>query len=143
MFAIVGRVPARGELVRHPSGVEFEVLDADPRRVKKLKIHRPRRAAGPAEAVLQARCRSCAWCRRKCGPVSAVTAASARDTSMRAPRVTGAKGWARAGIAFGAGALSVLALAPFFLWPVLFVTLPVLVWLIDGAVLARAPGSAG
>jgi CBS domain containing-hemolysin-like protein len=42
VFAIVGRVPARGELVRHASGVEFEVLDADPRRVKKLKIHRPR-----------------------------------------------------------------------------------------------------
>jgi hemolysin (HlyC) family protein len=39
VFTIVGRVPARGELVRHHSGVEFEVLDADPRRVKKLKIH--------------------------------------------------------------------------------------------------------
>jgi apolipoprotein N-acyltransferase len=32
-----------------------------------------------------------------------------------------------------AGALSVLALAPFNAWPVLFLTLPVLVWLIDGA----------
>ena len=42
VFALVGRVPGRGELVRHPCGVEFEVLDADPRRVKKLKIHRPR-----------------------------------------------------------------------------------------------------
>jgi CBS domain containing-hemolysin-like protein len=41
VFSIVGRVPARGELVRHNTGVEFEVLDADPRRVKKLKIHRP------------------------------------------------------------------------------------------------------
>jgi len=39
VFTIVGRVPARGELVRHHSGVEFEVLDADPRRVKTLKIH--------------------------------------------------------------------------------------------------------
>jgi CBS domain containing-hemolysin-like protein len=48
VFAIVGRVPARGELVRHSSGVEFEVLDADPRRVKKLKIHRPRPSPGPA-----------------------------------------------------------------------------------------------
>jgi CBS domain containing-hemolysin-like protein len=45
VFSVVGRVPARGELVRHPSGIEFEVLDADPRRVKKLKIHQPRRAA--------------------------------------------------------------------------------------------------
>ncbi len=42
VFAIVGRVPARGELIRHSSGVEFEVLDADPRRVKRLKIHLPR-----------------------------------------------------------------------------------------------------
>jgi CBS domain containing-hemolysin-like protein len=50
VFAIVGRVPARGELVRHASGVEFEVLDADPRRVKKLKIHRPRPNPGAAGA---------------------------------------------------------------------------------------------
>lgn len=42
VFTIVGRVPARGELIRHAaSGVEFEVLDADPRRVKRLKIHVP------------------------------------------------------------------------------------------------------
>ncbi|MBJ7407758.1 MAG: apolipoprotein N-acyltransferase, partial [Bradyrhizobium sp.] len=42
-------------------------------------------------------------------------------------------GWQRAVIAMAAGALSVLALAPFNLFPVLFVTFPVLVWLIDGA----------
>ncbi len=42
IFSMLGRVPARGELIRHPTGVEFEVLDADPRRVKKLKIHPPR-----------------------------------------------------------------------------------------------------
>lgn len=42
-------------------------------------------------------------------------------------------GWRRAALAFGAGALSVLAMAPFFLSPVLFLTLPVLIWLIDGA----------
>ncbi len=41
VFSLVGRVPARGELVPHPVGVEFEVLDADPRRIKKLKIHLP------------------------------------------------------------------------------------------------------
>jgi len=41
VFTIVGRVPARGELIQHHSGLEFEVLDADPRRVKKLKIHVP------------------------------------------------------------------------------------------------------
>lgn len=42
-------------------------------------------------------------------------------------------GWRRLAAAFAAGSLSVLAMAPFFLWPVLFFTLPVLVWLIDGA----------
>jgi CBS domain containing-hemolysin-like protein len=42
VFALVGRVPSRGEIVRHATGVEFEVLDADPRRVKKIKIHRAR-----------------------------------------------------------------------------------------------------
>lgn len=39
VFSLAGRIPARGELVRHPSGIEFEVLDADPRRIKKLRIH--------------------------------------------------------------------------------------------------------
>lgn len=40
IFALVGHVPARGELVQHPSGIEFEVLDADARRVKRLRVHR-------------------------------------------------------------------------------------------------------
>ncbi len=38
VFALAGSVPVRGEIVRHPAGVEFEVLDADPRRVKRLRI---------------------------------------------------------------------------------------------------------
>jgi CBS domain containing-hemolysin-like protein len=46
VFSIAGRIPARGELVRHPSGVEFEVLDADPRRIKKLRIHLPPKEGG-------------------------------------------------------------------------------------------------
>ena len=46
--SLAGRVPARGELVVHPSGIEFEVLDADRRRVKKLRVHLP--AALPGEA---------------------------------------------------------------------------------------------
>jgi len=47
MFALLGRVPVRGELVRHPSGLELEVLDADARRLKKVKIHQPRVAEAP------------------------------------------------------------------------------------------------
>lgn len=38
LFAITGRVPARGEVIAHPTGIMFEVLDADPRRVNKLLI---------------------------------------------------------------------------------------------------------
>jgi CBS domain containing-hemolysin-like protein len=41
VFSIAGRIPARGERVRHPSGVEFEVLEADKRRIKRLRIHLP------------------------------------------------------------------------------------------------------
>lgn len=51
VFTTVGRVPARGELVRHSSGFEFEVLDADPRRVKTLKIHPPRKATKKPAAL--------------------------------------------------------------------------------------------
>lgn len=40
-------------------------------------------------------------------------------------------GWRARGVTFASGALSVLALAPFFLWPILFITLPVLVWRLD------------
>jgi magnesium and cobalt transporter len=36
--ALAGRVPSRGDVVKHPSGIEFEVLDADPRRVKRLRV---------------------------------------------------------------------------------------------------------
>lgn len=49
-------------------------------------------------------------------------------------------GWRRALIALGAGALSSLAMAPFNAWPVLFVTFPVMVWLIDGAGAGRMRG---
>lgn len=38
VFSLVGRVPQRGEIITHPSGVEFEVLDADPRRLKRLRV---------------------------------------------------------------------------------------------------------
>jgi CBS domain containing-hemolysin-like protein len=40
LFTLLDRVPARGEVVRHPAGIEFEVLDADPRRIKRLRIRR-------------------------------------------------------------------------------------------------------
>jgi apolipoprotein N-acyltransferase len=49
-------------------------------------------------------------------------------------------GWKRAAIALVAGALSALAMAPFNAWPVLFLTFPVMVWLIDGAGAGRMRG---
>ena len=36
---LAGRVPQRGELISHPAGLEFEVREADPRRIKRLHIH--------------------------------------------------------------------------------------------------------
>ena len=38
VFMLAGRVPTRGEMVRHPAGHEFEVLDADARRIKRLRV---------------------------------------------------------------------------------------------------------
>jgi magnesium and cobalt transporter len=39
IFKIAGRVPIRGEIIRHGSGLEFEVLDSDARRVKRVRIN--------------------------------------------------------------------------------------------------------
>ena len=36
--SLAGRVPKRGEVIAHPAGIEFEVLDADPRRIKRLRV---------------------------------------------------------------------------------------------------------
>ena len=49
-------------------------------------------------------------------------------------------GWRRALVAFSAGAVSVLAMAPFDAWPLLFFTFPILVWLVDGAAGGRLGG---
>ena len=38
VVAIAGRVPHRGEVISHQSGVEFEVTDADPRRIRRLRL---------------------------------------------------------------------------------------------------------
>ena len=49
-------------------------------------------------------------------------------------------GWRRILIAFLAGAVSALALPPTNLWPIPFVTFPILVWLVDGAAAGRLGG---
>ncbi len=48
VFMLVGRVPVRGEVIEHPGGTSFEVIDADPRRIKRLRVRVP--GAGSAAA---------------------------------------------------------------------------------------------
>jgi CBS domain containing-hemolysin-like protein len=48
VFSLLGRVPRRGELLAHPSGIEFEVVDADARRVKRVRVRRPAPAVDSA-----------------------------------------------------------------------------------------------
>ena len=38
VFTLAGRVPAKGEVIRHPSGIEFRILDSDPRRIRRLRV---------------------------------------------------------------------------------------------------------
>ena len=47
VFTLAGRVPARGEVIGHHSGLEFRVLDADARRIRRLRVRRipPEKAA--------------------------------------------------------------------------------------------------
>jgi CBS domain containing-hemolysin-like protein len=51
IVTLAGRVPVRGELIKGPEDLEFEVLDADPRRVKRLRIHRRDAIATEAPAA--------------------------------------------------------------------------------------------
>jgi magnesium and cobalt transporter len=41
VFTLAGRVPARGEVISHPSGIEFRVLDSDPRHIRRLRVRAP------------------------------------------------------------------------------------------------------
>jgi CBS domain containing-hemolysin-like protein len=50
VFTLAGRVPKRGEVITHPDGIEFEVLDADPRRVKRLRVRGLPAASGKGAA---------------------------------------------------------------------------------------------
>lgn len=41
IFMLTGRVPVKGEVIAHDSGAEFEIVDADPRRVKRVRLRLP------------------------------------------------------------------------------------------------------
>ncbi len=51
---LAGRVPQRGEVIIHPDGYEFEVMEADPRRIRRLRIRPPQRAEAAAEGAAPA-----------------------------------------------------------------------------------------
>ena len=147
----VGRLPVRGEVISGPGNFEIEVLDADPRRVKRLRIAHPQGASRAAHARSR---------RREAAPEQGQAATGDGTTpppgdgagiavkltdQLRAVALCDllAWGWKRAAIAVLAGALSALAMAPFNAWPVLFLTFPVVVWLIDGAGAGRLARRAG
>ncbi|MBI1179072.1 MAG: CBS domain-containing protein [Alphaproteobacteria bacterium] len=44
LFSLAGRVPVRGEVIEHPAGVEFEVVDADARQIKRVRVRKTRRS---------------------------------------------------------------------------------------------------
>jgi CBS domain containing-hemolysin-like protein len=85
VVTLIGRVPVRGELVPGPDSLEFQVLDADPRRIKKIRIYR--RLAGRAER--EARRRDGDGNRTGAPPASASdappSAEPARETAPTAP----------------------------------------------------------
>lgn len=46
VFVALGRVPKRGEVIRHDCGLEFEIVEADARRISKLRVRRDTKPAG-------------------------------------------------------------------------------------------------
>jgi len=49
VVSLLGRVPQRGEIVAHPDGTEFQVLEADPRKIRRLRIRLPQKPADSAK----------------------------------------------------------------------------------------------
>ena len=47
VFSLAGRVPQRGEVLSHPSGLDFEVTEADARKIRKIRIRRRSTAEAP------------------------------------------------------------------------------------------------
>jgi magnesium and cobalt transporter len=41
VFMQIGRVPARGEVIKGENGIEYEIVDADPRRIKRMRVRLP------------------------------------------------------------------------------------------------------
>lgn len=50
VFTLAGRVPAKGEVISHASGLEFRVLEVDPRRIRRVRVKKTEAAAAEAAA---------------------------------------------------------------------------------------------
>ena len=142
----VGRLPVRGEIISGPGEFEIEVLDADPRRVKRLRIgarkerpHRVQRSSAPrcgsgenrryiSEAAIAER----RTFRLSDRSASKLRASSRWRSSWRGAGSARHRASCRRAVIAGDGAVQRLA--------DLFVTIPVMVWLIDGAGAGRLDG---
>lgn len=51
IFMLAGRIPLRGEVITHDSGTEFEIVEADPRRIKRVRLRLPNAAAATPDSV--------------------------------------------------------------------------------------------
>ena len=121
---LAGRVPKRGEVIAHPSGIEFEVLEADPRRIKRLRVR-----SLPAGERGSGR-RQCL--RRRCSAFEPAPGSTRRCAGWPQD-VAALSGWRRYGLAFVLGVGAAAALPPFDLTPLLAVVFPGLLWLDDGS----------
>ena len=45
VFSLAGRVPTRGEIIAHSGGLEFEVVDVDARRLKRVRVRKTKPAS--------------------------------------------------------------------------------------------------
>ncbi|MEM9168951.1 MAG: hemolysin family protein [Pseudomonadota bacterium] len=54
VFTLAGRVPQRGEIVSHPDGLDFEVTEADPRKIRQIRVCARVAGAGPQAAAREA-----------------------------------------------------------------------------------------
>ena len=148
----VGRLPVRGEVISGPGNFEIEVLDADPRRVKRLRIaatqgdvprRAPQRESRRREA--DARYRHAAS-QRQCAaalPATEPVRSEAYPSKLRAVGLCDHPGLGLEARRHRAGWPARCRRSRWrrsMRWPVLFVTFPVAVWLIDGAGAGRWRG---
>jgi CBS domain containing-hemolysin-like protein len=85
VVTLIGRVPVRGELIRGPDSLEFQILDADPRRIKKIRIYRSAAARAEREERRRDGDGNRAGAPTAASSGEAPTAESAREVAPTAP----------------------------------------------------------